>query len=91
MAPELVQCKMKYNEKVDIWSFGIFAFELSESQPPYSTETEEKTLYFITKKKPQKIKDRFSKSFKDFVSKCLTKDPQLRPTVKALLKHKFIK
>lgn len=35
MAPELIQGKEMYDSKVDIWSFGIFALELADGQPPY--------------------------------------------------------
>merc|ERR1711981_506445 len=34
---------------------------------------------------------RISKTFHDFVSLCLSRDPSSRPTAKELLKHKFIK
>ena len=38
MAPELIRLQKNYNHKVDIWSFGIFAMEIADGQPPYISE-----------------------------------------------------
>ena len=35
MAPELIESKGDYDEKVDIWSFGILALEIGDGVPPY--------------------------------------------------------
>ena len=35
MAPELIRGERKYNTSVDIWSFGVFAMELANGEPPY--------------------------------------------------------
>ena len=34
MAPELIKGDRKYSTSIDIWSFGIFAFELANVDPP---------------------------------------------------------
>lgn len=34
MAPELIKGERKYSTSIDIWSFGIFAFELANVDPP---------------------------------------------------------
>ena len=35
MAPELIKGEVKYDEKIDIYSFGIFAMELAEGDAPW--------------------------------------------------------
>jgi serine/threonine protein kinase len=47
MAPELIRGKSSYDIKVDIWSFGIFALELADGEPPYISEPQQKVLYLI--------------------------------------------
>tara|TARA_B110000285_G_C14662883_1_gene396840 strand:+ start:310 stop:429 length:120 start_codon:yes stop_codon:yes gene_type:complete len=35
MAPELIKKQNRYNEKIDVWSFGIFGLEVANGNPPY--------------------------------------------------------
>ena len=78
MAPELLKGSEDYGTKVDIWSFGIFCYEMAEGDPPHLFEYQERAIYLIINKDSPKIKDKWSDDFKDFVDKCLIKDPKER-------------
>eukprot|EP01113_Clastostelium_recurvatum_P010860 TRINITY_DN1545_c0_g1_i2.p1 TRINITY_DN1545_c0_g1~~TRINITY_DN1545_c0_g1_i2.p1 ORF type:complete len:359 (+),score=78.29 TRINITY_DN1545_c0_g1_i2:74-1150(+) len=92
MAPEVIQ-EVGYDSKADIWSFGITCIEMAESKPPYSNIHPMRAIFMIPSRPPPKMTDpdKWSKEFNDFVSKCLTKNPEARPTALELLQHPFIK
>jgi serine/threonine protein kinase len=92
MAPELIRGKSSYDIKVDIWSFGIFALELADGEPPYISEPQQKVLYLIVTKEAPKLQNpKWSPVFQNFVSRCLNKDPENRADAAELLQHEFLR
>ena len=96
MAPEVVTCETfrdhPYDYKADVWSLGITLIELAQMQPPNHNLTPMRVLLRIQKSEPPTLQfqNRWSPQFNDFIKKCLIKDPNQRPTIEELLRHKFI-
>ncbi|XP_053428738.1 myosin-IIIa [Nycticebus coucang] len=96
MAPEVIACEQQldttYDARCDTWSLGITAIELGDGDPPLADLHPMRALFKIPRNPPPKLRqpELWSAEFNDFISKCLTKDFEKRPTVSDLLRHKFI-
>jgi len=91
MAPEVIQ-EVGYDVKADLWSLGITCIELAEGKPPYSNIHPMRAIFMIPSRPPPKLTepDKWTKEFNDFIGKCLTKNPEQRPSASELQKHPFI-
>nr|XP_023488120.1 myosin-IIIa isoform X3 [Equus caballus] len=96
MAPEVIACEQQldtaYDARCDTWSLGITAIELGDGDPPLADLHPMRALFKIPRNPPPKLRkpEMWSPEFNDFISKCLTKDYEKRPTVSDLLQHNFI-
>merc|ERR1712241_1245255 len=96
MAPEVMK-HQRYNHKADIWSLGITALELAFATTPYTKlKSPMKVMMEIMDGKSPTVdsmdkNNKFSKAFKNFISKCLVKDAQKRLSAKELLQTEFIR
>ncbi|XP_077997309.1 myosin-IIIb-like [Glandiceps talaboti] len=96
MAPEVIACEQQieysYDIRCDIWSLGITAIELADGDPPLADQHPMRALLKIPRNKPPTMKhpEDWSADYVDFISMCLVKDFENRPTIERVLKHPFI-
>jgi serine/threonine protein kinase len=92
MSPEVI-ARSEYDRKTDIWSLGITAIEMAESEPPYSHIHPIRAMFVIPKNPAQSLTEPeiWSSEFNDFVTRCLRINPNERPSSKELLLHPFIR
>ena len=92
MAPEVVKQK-RYGYKVDVWSLGIMAIEMAETEPPYMDVEPMRALYLIAtgNTPPLREPQKHSALLKQFLASCLVVDASRRATSTTLLDHEFLR
>ncbi|XP_022965613.1 mitogen-activated protein kinase kinase kinase NPK1-like isoform X1 [Cucurbita maxima] len=91
MAPEVI-LQTGHSFSADIWSVGCTVIEMATGKPPWSQQYQEVAVLFhigTTKSHPP-IPEQLSVEAKDFLLKCLQKEPNLRLAASELLKHPFV-
>lgn len=91
MSPERIGGE-EYTFKSDIWSFGLSIMTIALGKFPYDSKSGYWELLHSIKELPvpELPKQKFSREFRDFLSKAMQKDQYDRPSAKELLKHPFI-
>lgn len=91
MAPEVLK-KAGHGRKADIWSVGILALELLTGRPPWPDFDNYLTavMKIACSSETPSIPDNLSLEAKDFIQKCLARNPSDRSCAKELLVHPFI-
>jgi len=76
MAPEVIACDENpdatYDNRSDLWSLGITALEMAESQPPLCDLHPMRALFLIPRNSPPRLKSKkWSKKFHGFIDTVL--------------------
>lgn len=96
MAPEVIACDENpdatYDNRSDLWSLGITALEMAESQPPMCELHPMRALFLIPRNPPPRLKSKkWNKKFHNFIETVLVKDYTQRPSTEQLLKVPFLR
>jgi len=92
MPPEIIK-KEKYDQKVDIWSAGVIVYFLLHGQQPFKGSNQVQLYHNIINEELKIDPDdweEISEDAKDFVIRCLNKDPKKRPSAAELLRHPWL-
>ncbi|KAI0745525.1 kinase-like domain-containing protein [Earliella scabrosa] len=98
MAPERIRGESQnnlgtYTVSSDVWSLGLSLIEMALGHYPYPPETYANVfaqLTAIVDGDPPEFPEHFSDVSKDFVARCLHKNPDRRATYTELLEHTFL-
>ncbi|KAL3901151.1 MAG: hypothetical protein SGCHY_000812 [Lobulomycetales sp.] len=90
MAPELYD--ELYDEKVDIYAFGMVIIEIDTLDYPYSECQNQAQIFKKVSSgiKPLALNKITDQDTREFVELCIRFDPKTRPTATELLKHPFL-
>jgi serine/threonine protein kinase len=91
MSPERLEGK-SYSYDSDVWSLGLTLVTLANAKMPFDTTDGFWGLAARLRDGPMPSLDttRFSPEIRDFVSRCLQRDPDIRASVAELLTHPWI-
>jgi serine/threonine protein kinase len=84
--PEVLQ-GLPYNKSVDLYLFGLLAYELMVGEPAFSSEQED--LEDCILKQKYKLPNCLSNDAKDLIKKLLVSQPDKRLTISQIKKHCF--
>eukprot|EP00798_Chlamydomonas_sp_ICE-L_P005562 gene5562-4199_t len=103
MAPEVLRCPPKnlphenksntslhYNNSVDAWAVGVFAYELVVGFPPFAGDTQLDSVDRIMHSTPD-FPEKVTELAKAFICQALKKHPGDRPTVMEMIHHPWIR
>jgi len=87
MAPEVFEGK--YDEKADVWSYGITCIEFCQGEAPYQRLDPLKVAKMIFEGPSPQLSDKASVPFRTLVRNCLQRDAHMRPSMKDIGGMKF--
>ena len=90
LSPEILSNK-PYDTKSDIWALGILLYELLTFKIPFNDQSLNKLIIKINKGDYAQPSSVYSSEIRDLWKKCLTTNPDIRPSIDEILNLPLIK
>lgn len=96
MAPEVLQAVLRKDANMedtftmDIWSLGCTVIEMVTGKPPWNEFNAGQAMFNVLRRSPP-IPECLSSAGKDFLSRCLQRNPENRSSAASLLDHPFLR
>ncbi|XP_078065921.1 serine/threonine-protein kinase Nek4 isoform X2 [Mustelus asterias] len=90
MSPELF-CNKPYNHKSDVWALGCCVFEMATLKHAFNAKDMNSLVFKIIEGKLPPIPKEYSEQLGVLIHSMLSRRPEERPNVKAVLRKSYIK
>ena len=89
LSPEIIDGK-PYDSKSDIWSLGVLLYEMMTFKMPFNANSLPMLSVKITRGQYTPPPTIYTKDLRELVTKCLTIDPKIRPSIHEILRMPII-